>query len=477
MRRKGFGFPFFLALIASLFVAPSALSLYLVNQAVAKVDFDIAKGNERAVAVIGSDMNTYYASVEGALRAATDKGGSQTVYVLPGISNDSNPIVIDEDCTVSSGVILSLPYAQSGTTFTTGFEGSEASQLYTTGQSDFGDSSPSMVGTNQKTLVVLGEGKKMTIEAGGSLVIGGQLGTAGGGQNAFGMTYGNYAELAMASGSSIDCLGNIDVRGYIKPWNEADNDSCSIMIGDEAGSRASLSIPLVLYDFPGGTDGLAGDGISMIPSTWNGSIVSGVFPFEMYDLPNVSVPFQTYYGSTIDCSYAFVMSNMVIGGNLNLLGNTNAIITLETPGSYLGLDYAPAATYSTKNILADGTTPGPEGNVAVTVQRGLTLNDPKILNGGASWPSQKDDENNEIIQLAGSRMARTRLEIFGNARTNEVSVNLRLGISVEIKTEGGSELGMSYDPLAFPFSYSWRYGMLCSFLWYSLFWSFTRQYL
>ena len=463
MRRKGFGLPLFLALLASLFIAPSALSLYLVNQALGRVDFDIAKGNERAVAVIGSDMSTYYASVEGALRAATDKGGSQTVYVLPGISNDSNPIVIDEDCTVSSGVILSLPYAQSGTTFTTGFEGSEASQLYTTGQSDFGDSSPSNVGTNQKTLVVLGEGKKMTVEAGGSLVIGGQLGTTGGGQYAFGMTYGNYAELAMASGSSIDCLGNIDVRGYIKPWDEADNDTCLVTFGNEDGVSANLSLPLVFYDFPGGSVGLAGSASQTSVRSWNGSIVSGVFPFEMYDLPNVSVPFRAYYGSTIDCSYAFVMSDIAIGGSLSLLGNTNAIITLEEAGSYLELDYAPAAIYQAEDALPSGGSGEAE---ASKVDRGLTLNDPKILNGKGSWPSGTNSSGGKVeIEIDERGMARTTLAVSGKARTNEVSVMFNImGMSLEVSTEGGTLwvllLSKDYLPLAFPFSYKWNLEVL-----------------
>lgn len=460
MRRKRFGFSFFLALIASLFVAPSALSLYLVNQALDSFDFDIAKGNERAVAVIASDMNTYYASVEGALRAASAKGGSQTVYVLPGISNDSNPIVIDENCTVSSGVTLSLPYAQSGDTFTTGFEGSETSELYLTGQSDFGDSTPSKVQTNQKTLVILGEGKKMTIEAGGSLVIGGQLGTTGGGQYAFGMTYGNYAELAMAAGSSIDCLGNIDLRGYIKPWDEGENDSCALTIGNEGGDPANISLPLVFYDFPGGTDGLAGSAGQTSVSSWNGSIVSGVFPFEMYDIPNVSVPLRAYYGSTIGCSYAFVMSNIAIGGSLNLLGNTNAIITLEEAGSYLDFDYAPAATYKAEDVLV-GEDQGEVG----TIRRGLTLNDPRILNGGGSWPSATDPSGNQLVEIADSGMARTSLAVSGRARTNEVSVVFEIrGISLEVSTEGGTLwllfLSKDYLPLAFPFSYKWDLSVL-----------------
>lgn len=459
MRRKRFGFPLFLALLASLFIAPSALSLYLVNQALDSFDFDIVKGNQRAVAVIASDMNTYYASVEGALKSATSKGGSQTVYVLPGISNDSNPIVIDENCTVSSGVTLSLPYAQSGTTFTTGFEGGSISELYTSGKSGFGDSTFDNKNTNQRTLVVLGEGKKMTIEAGGSLVIGGQLGTTGGGQYAFGMTYGNYAELAMAAGSSIDCLGNIDVRGYIKPWDEADNDTCLIRIGNEAGGAANLSMPLVFYDFPGGSVGLAGSAGQAQMGNWNGSIVSGVFPFEMYDLPNVTVPFQTYYGSTIDCSYAFVMSEIVIGGNLNLLGDSNSIITLEETGSFLKVDYTPAVTYTTKDALANGD--------AQPVSRGLTVNDPKILQQtNPAWPS---GTKTNTVSVADGGMARTKLQISGKGRTNELTVAFQityqgLEIALDVSTLGGTlsipGLGWiigekDYPALAFPFSYKW----------------------
>ena len=441
------GIPLFLAILASLFLAPSALSLFFANQALGSVDFDIAKGDERAVAIIGSEPEVHYSSVEGALRAATAKGGSQTVYVLPGISNDNSPILIEEDCTVSAGVTLSLPYGygQDGSSFVTGFEGSEPSELYQSGGSDFGDSTLSKKKTNQKTLVVLGEGSRLTIEQGGSLLIGGQLGTTGGGQYVFGGTCGNYAELAMDGGSSIDCQGSIQVRGYIKPWDEQENDSCSITVGNEGGNEASISLPLVFYDFPGGTAGLMGTGTA--PSSWNGSILSGAFPFEMYDMPNVTVPYRAYYGSKIACSYAFVMSDMVIGGNLNLLDDTASVITLEEGGSYLEFDYAPADVYETEDVLSG------ESSGEKNVERGLTLNDSKILNA------------NTGTEPLDSGMARTSLRVFGRARTNEVTVSFSVfGINIPVSTEGGSieitiafiPLKKDYLPMAFPFSYKWN---------------------
>ena len=113
MKGLRLGIPLFLAILASLFLAPSALSLFFANQALGSVDFDIAKGDERAVAIIGSEPEVRYSSVEGALRAATAKGGSQTVYVLPGISNDNSPILIEEDCQIGQDIASALGCSKS----------------------------------------------------------------------------------------------------------------------------------------------------------------------------------------------------------------------------------------------------------------------------------------------------------------------------------------------------------------------------
>lgn len=459
MRRKRFGFPLFLALLASLFIAPSALSLYLVNQALDSFDFDIVKGNQRAVAVIASDMNTYYASVEGALKAATSKGGSQTVYVLPGISNDSNPIVIDEDCTVSSGVTLSLPYAQSGDTFTTGFENTDAKDIYGSG-TNFADSTPpSLENTSRKSLVLLEEGVNLKIESGGRLVVGGALGTGSGGSNVLGMTSGSYAELAMASGSSIDCLGTFDVRGYVKPWDESDDDGedgCRITIGTSSSSGASLQLPLVFYGFEGGSNVLSGSaGITEFRS-WDGSAINGVFPFEIFDLPNVSVPYTVYEGNEVDCTYAFRMSALgttyTLGGSLNLVGEDNAIMTLTSEGSSMRFDYEPAATYEASRVV---------DRIEETVSRGLTIKDALLLKSESGWPSDPSIS----ISISETGMARTRVVITGDARTNDVAISFKgldiggfipVGDAIEVNTGGGSVVGVvSYDPLAIPFSYKW----------------------
>ena len=187
-------------------------------------------------------------------------------------------------------------------------------------------------------------------------------------------------------------------------------------------------------------------GTGNAPSSWNGSILSGVFPFEMYDMPNVTVPYRAYYGSKIACSYAFVMNSMVIGGNLNLLDDTASVITLEEGGSYLEFDYAPADVYETEDVLSG------ESSGEKNVERGLTLNDPKILNA------------NTGTEPLDSGMARTSLRVFGRARTNEVTVSFSvLGINIPVSTEGGTiEINIiitvrkDYLPMAFPFSYKWN---------------------
>ena len=464
MRKSRF-LPFLLGALGLAFLIPTASSLYLVNQASMRYDFDIVKGNERAVAVIDSEPGVYYASVEGALRSATSKvsdaGENQTVYVLPGISNDSNPIVIDENCVVSSGVVLCLPYAQSGETFTHGFEHSEAKDIYGSG-TNFADSTPpSLSNTNRKTLVLLEKGVNLKIESGGRLIVGGALGTGSGSSNTLGMTSGSYAELAMASASSIDCLGTFDVRGYVKPWDESDDDGengCRITIGTSSSSGAALSLPLVFYGFEGGSKVLAGDGSAGNPFSWDGSALNGVFPFEIFDMPNVSVPYTVYEGNSVNCTYAFQMSfqgtTYTLGGPLNLLGEENAIMTLTSEGSSMSFDYEPAATYEVSRF---------EAGVETTIHRGLSINDARCLKNGSGWPAG--------ASISETGMARTKAVISGSARTNDVTISFKglnidfgitipIGDGIEISTGGGRVFGLlSYDTLAIPFSYKWDIGV------------------
>lgn len=57
-------------------------------------------------------------------------------------------------------------------------------------------------------MVEMVNGSKLTVDSGGSLIVGGVFNTKG--------VTGKYAEIALDSNSSIVCNGTMEVYGYIK---------------------------------------------------------------------------------------------------------------------------------------------------------------------------------------------------------------------------------------------------------------------
>ena len=462
-RRHSSLLTFWLCLAISMLL-PTAFAMWNIGSF--GFTFSGRKTTDRAVAVLESDTNVYYTSIEAALSAASSRISSgqtstETVYVIPGISSDSDPIFMDS-CTISSGVTLCLPYAydssKSGSdAFTDGFEGTETKEIYDIG-AKFADSTPADVKTNKKTEVVLMDNSTLTVARGGRLVVGGKLGiSSAGDNNVLGMTYSSYSELSLGEDSSIISDGTIDVRGYIKPWSEEFDDTCSIIVGQSfAGS--SLNMPVVFYDFVGGSVALSGSGSQVSPGSWNGSALNGVFPIEIFDMPNVAVPTRVYGGSAINCWYAMYMKSdkipipalqeAYLSGTLGLVGFDNSIMTLSGSSSYIEVDYDPAAYYETS-----GKSSSPQGGSS-TLVRGLSVNDAYHLRSNRSGTITN-------ASYTQSGIARTTITIHGDVKTNDINISFTLPVvgDIPVNTAGGTATAMTvslnYKPLAVPFSYKW----------------------
>lgn len=220
------------------------------------------------VAYISSN---YYGTIEKALSAASS---GDSVYVIPNLldSNDLlHPVHIKNDCTISSGVVVNLPY--DGTTyFDASVHGSE---------NKFADETTAKVKTNRKTQVIIENGITLSIASGGILNIGGILGGPSAGLS--GNTTSSYCEITMATESKIECYGGtINCYGYIK---ETENNNAS-MLTIHSGK---LHTPFVIYDFKGGAATL---GIYNLSS-------SNMFcPFAIFDVCNIQTTAKICEGST-----------------------------------------------------------------------------------------------------------------------------------------------------------------------------------
>ena len=297
----------------------------------------------RAVAYVESTGNRY-ASIERAVEAANSLGGTQTVYVIPEVSSIVSggsgsyvidPIVVRESISISSGVSLVLPYGLS--------DGSPQVISDSVSGGSLADSTAARVATNLKTEVLLDDGVTLTISPGATLTVGGSIGESG---NLIGAELGPYAQISMLAGSSIVCYGNLNVYGYIKPLLPASGDAISedaypkLTIMPSGGSVPNVLVPLVVYDFSSGTT---------ILNRYN----SQLFPFNIYDIPNISVPFDIHYGSVFRGTTYFNLGiqqlNINVGFNpiIDLVGtdNSSAIIRLSSSGSHVIVENEPASSF------------------------------------------------------------------------------------------------------------------------------------
>lgn len=443
--RKNYGI--FLALLAGIgMLLPSAFSMWNIGSF--GFTFSGEKTSDRAVAIRTGAPGVYYTTLE---RAVNDAGSGETVYVLPNVGTKDDPIYVTESIVLKSGVTLSLPYegtinADWSNSFKTGFE--EDTQYLE--DSAFADSTMSEAEKNRTSEIVFVNGADLTISSGAQLDVGGILSAASAGSGSLqGQTSGSYAQISLDFDSDIICYGQIRCRGYIKEFDESEpplgKAAPKIEIGSSSASGASLYLPIVFYDFIGGTNALSGSGGQMNPLSWNGALFGGVFPIEIYDMPNVNVPFTVYGGNTVVCWYDMYMLSTHVPGEITLAGQSGSIFSLGS-GSSATIDYEPAAYYNQPVSVPNGLGE----SVERTIRRGLTIHDGSALING--W-------NASLLPTNELGIARTTVHTRGDLQTNDISLHFSVKglIDADISSGGGRiPLAGTYPAMAFPFSYKWE---------------------
>ncbi len=215
-----------------------------------------------------SGENIRYTNIEMALSKANS---GDTVYVLPGT------VSLSEDSVIKEGVSLALAYSfDASTNVAVYFKESNA-----TNNDNFADVDEE---TNLKTNLIIESGKKLTVN--GNLYVGGILGYSvkNSNQRPSGHTTSSYAQISMKTNSEIDIgsTGFLDTYGFIKAFDES---STGMSIKNSGGK---ITQPIVVYDWKGGGNAL-------------GNVNNNLFPFNIYDIPNIQVPIHfsncaTMYG-------------------------------------------------------------------------------------------------------------------------------------------------------------------------------------
>lgn len=274
-----------------------------------------------------SNGTTRYTSLDYALKIAASNGVKDQIFVLPQDGTSTcQAVQIKESHTIKNGDSLKLPY-ESETTKPSDFTGSSVI-----------DSSKGNVDAYRRTLVEMINGSKLTIESGGSLIVGGVFNTKG--------VTGKYAEITLDSNSSIICNGTMEVYGYIKEKTSSskfssktdgkemnENDSGRYV---EFGTTGSLTCPLAIKDASSGG----------VMTSLN---ESGVCPTNEFNIQSIQTYTTFKYGSKAVTLARMSAAGQTMEKQCGFIGKDgptnkaeeNCVFYLKS-GSSLSMEYVPA---------------------------------------------------------------------------------------------------------------------------------------
>ena len=315
-----------------------------------------ANAQIKAIAYINPSSKTYY----GNLSYALNKISNTTLYVIPSLKNNDgtlHQIIVNENITVAKGTTLCLPYE--GENYKVDLNGTStknnslSSNYY---NANFADSDEKKF---LKTNIII-KGKSslntatLTIE--GTLLIGGILGV---GVNSYqrpsGHTVNNYTQITLGSFSSIVNKGEIECRGYLKPFDEESLNTSGLI--NEDGSIVTL--PFVLYDYRGGSYSAACN-------------FEEVFPFSVFDMPNSHINTTYNYGSTLKVLIHAVAQDQVYAPNpCILLSNGGGLFNMSSGN--VSFRYKPSTFNKTTNDVATSTTSNNINKLLVSINGTITL--------------------------------------------------------------------------------------------------------
>lgn len=341
---KHFRSKILLAFLLIFGLLPIAFSDWIVSDKDNNVS--VNESGKTPVCYINSDTeaNRYYA-IEKALQKANS---GDTVYVIP----KTNP-TINHDCTIKSGVTLTIGGLTKGGAFIKDSNGNytyadhgvtdeqDASTLensvdnrgphFTT--ETFADSYTTKKGKHNEDVIVeysdtyrqnlVTLNATLTISNNSQLNIAGRLGREGAGIS--GLTTGDYCEIVMTGKGTINNYGIIDCLGYIKP-QDADAENARV----DCHSGSTMKMPFIIRDFNGGIYTVA----------CNPKKGQKVMPFNEWVCCNVQVRQTYYYNSALKGYYDVYNSthmSMIITihkghkwGEVDLIGLSNAVITFDS---------------------------------------------------------------------------------------------------------------------------------------------------
>lgn len=250
--------------------------------------------------------NTYFTSVEGALKHST----SDTIYVIPG----TNPI-ITTDCTIPSGITLCLPFEDDlGNT-----------HKYLIEEGVNGDGFADKDSSKLATRLTL---DNATLSIKGKLVIGGVNGAKG----AQSVVSGKYTEI-LCKDSKIELSENgvLQCYGFIK---EKKTNVDSLI---EFNGNSSLEAFLGVYDYDSATNLL-------------NRKENGVFPLNKFDAPHIRPKMTFHYGTAFKGKiHTYGDTAKDLNMTPTIIGKSDAFICMSNADSVVSWKFSDKSEETTSN--------------------------------------------------------------------------------------------------------------------------------
>lgn len=235
------------------------------------------KAENKIAVCYNKDTNVYYTTIEKALEKANS---GEQINVIPG----TNPI-ITKDCTVPSGVILNITPNLASYSYTIGSTSFTIPDYSNVSNYNTTQLTVNTLKTNYTLSVFIED--NITLTNLGTIYIGGTLAAGGGSCTSItysGHTYGDCAQLVLGKNSKLSNSGTLYLYGYLSEENENNGSALDNL------SSSKIYVPFVVRDFKNG---------AVTVSCYNKRDDLYSFPFNQYEVRNISTIAYYRYGSTL----------------------------------------------------------------------------------------------------------------------------------------------------------------------------------
>lgn len=194
----------------------------------------------------------------------------------------------------------------------------------------------------------------VTLTNNGSIYIGGTLAAYGGSVNSrvyAGNTYGAYAQMVLGAKAYLKNNGSLYIYGYLK--EETQNNGSEL----DNSSGAYVYAPFVVRDYKGG---------AITVSCYNSRTSYGPFPFNQYEVRNISCKAFYRYGCTLTCWADLYAGDQHNTASMIAISNSSSGFIQLSENAYVEAKFTESASYS--------ATPTGKGSCTLNIYGGCTFN-------------------------------------------------------------------------------------------------------